>query len=390
MPAAIFITATLALALTALGTGPIVVTEPLPTPELVVHQRLFVVQGHDLSASIPLDLLGGEEPSRVKPLDGPRHGSYLSGTWPDFVYQPEPDYFGYDSFVLEIPAPEGTVYVDFEVMVLPARIPLQGRWTAGAGPLPGLYDPQRGRFQLCTGMAYGCLPGDTELASPTGGSGQCRVLICEGWPVRDAPPAAIPLVLPSSSGEGDQLALFAPATGVLYHLYPDGSSFVAYGEKTAPETLGRFPVAGTFAVDTPPAIAFVDRQGAVGVLSEWGSWEEWPSPLEVSAGGDELVWPVSLPFAGADGLAVISPATSILDLLAATGQHTSLEPIFGDGDVRRPFGASLEEDYAPVKFLLGDPATGFFIDSGWWSSGDGEDPTPTTYPLKFPDDPPFP
>ncbi len=385
MPAAFLATTTVSLAIAALATGQVVFEPQPPTSGSIIRARLVAVEGHGLAASIPLDLSTGQAPRHVEPLEAPRHGSYLSGSLARF----------------RLPAGGGL----FRLRLLPARDPgaeghrlrgLRGDGAAGPdrGPRPvdrrgrslaRPLQPQRGRFLLCTGMESGS-PGETELASSTEGGAPHRTLNCDPWPVEDAPPAAIPWSCRASSAPPTswRFSRRRPASSTTF--IRTALTLVALGEETAPETLGRFPVAGTFAVDTPPAIAFVDRQGAVEVLSQWGSWEEWSSPLEVTP-GDDLIWPVSLPVAGADALAVISPAKGTLEILTAAGQRTSLVPFLGAADVRRPFGAGYQEDLAWAKLLHGGPA-GFFLARGWWSSGNGQDPSPTTYPLKFPDDPP--
>lgn len=361
-------TTSLALALAALGS--------LPASAISRH---YLVEGQSLADRV--DQVVSADPLAVTTVEQPRHGSYVQLTWPEFTYTPATGYFGYDSLRLAIQLKKETLYADLEIVVLPARIPLAGRWDGGAYSWPALYDPGLRRLQLCSGI------GDLGTGGVFGFYFQ---LLCEGHAITGAPAAAIPYLRPGAPGLPDTVGLFAPASGALYRLDPaGGGAFVAALERLVPQAAGRFPVPGVFTAAGPPAIAFAARTGEVGMLDANGLWSDWPLPLPVG-GGDDLVWPVQLPFAGADGLAALRPGDGDLDFLSFSGQTGFWASSTNWPDVRRPFAATRTVKIARIPVLLGSPASGLYVIESFYGYDGANNPSPQTYPLKFPDDPPNP
>ncbi len=363
----LFVATVLALAFAALGSLP-----------ASAASRHYLVEDQSLTDRVKFEV--GSEVLAVTTVEPPRHGSYVQLAWPSFTYTPSPGYFGYDSVQIAIHFKKETLYAELEIVVLPARIPLTGRWDGDVYRWPALYDPARRRLQLCSG-----------IGDPGGGGvfGVYFPLVCQWHGVTGAPVAAIPFLRAGEPGLPDTVGLFAPASGGLYRLDPaDAGAFTAALERLIPQAVGRFPVPGVFNAGGPPAIAFASRSGEVGMLDANGLWTDWPQPLPVG-GGDDLVWPVGgIVFGEADALALLRAGHGDLAFLTFSGQTGFSAALTTWTDLRRPFGASRTIKTERIPVLVGSPATGLYVIESFYGYSGSNNPSPQTYPLKFPDDPP--
>ncbi len=104
---------------------------------------------------------------------------------------------------------------------------------------------------------------------------------------------------------------------------------------------------------------------------------------------DDLVWPVVLQFGEADGLALLEAETGDLQLLGPGGARYLWDCNGVPLDTRRPFGATRGVKTVKVPTLVASEDS-LFVSSSTTAPRRFYDPSPLTYPLKFPDDPPGP
>lgn len=341
-----------------------------PPPSMLA--AVATLEGRPVTTSMPQKGMVKMVEPQMTLAESPEHGEVKIGRWPTLSYVPAAGYFGADRFVVLVVDAAGAApayQVDVAVNVMPRRLPLVGRW--GSEELgPGVYDTQKQRFGLCQPP-----PADGQL--------KCSRIQVEGLPPGTI---AMPLVLPGTSPSEDQVALFDPEAGVLYHLSHRGPDvFVAKPVANHRGAVGRVPLVGDWQVAGEPALALVDPNGGVVTLEGKNTLKPW-----IAARG--FVPAAHLPFAwpqeGRDVVSVLAPGSAERTWRDRDGATGSTDCSKLHLDLRRPFRwpgglAGLPGLAEGETFLLVQGERGLEIYPYQCEGG-----RPQTIPVKFPDDPP--
>ncbi len=314
----------------------------------------------------------------------PQHGQ-VSISADQVQYAPTPGYVGADRLIVEaVGGPfsaKGPIEAEVTIRVVPRALPATARNAFNGAQSPGFYDTVERTFSFCDPWAtmYG-------------------ELYCARYSVPQAETGWIPATGRWPEGNLSLPPLFDAETGTFYKLVKNGGSELRLHQwLELPETIGSWPTLGDWAGDGRATPAFVALDGTVRVVDPATKTviAVLPRLLDVSS-EKAKPWPAVWPVEGRDTLAwidttehklhwhTVSPAPDSETVggevpdLVQTGRRL---PITSDVLEWAGYGGALlffgPTDMDGVDYLL-----------GWFQHPDGNWPSPSTLPLKFPHEPP--
>ncbi len=271
--------------------------------------------------------------------------------------------------------------MDYDITVLPGRLPLAGHFAGNQELWPGLCDSEGRRLQRRDDVLPGSTPPTARAYVP---------LVCNWTTVKGVPSGGIALAVPTGSGWTDRLAYLR--AGHRHALLAGGqpaASWSSSPRRRLPETQGYLPVVGDFVPGwIGQQLAFVGPEDESACSARAASSSRGRSRSIRRVGG-EIRWPVRWNVGDRDGLALLDPAAGHVSWWSADQPAGSLACCFENAvpfDSRLPFWTFDSGDLSGFKVaVLVTTPEGLFVREnllGFWGI------RPTTYPLKFPDDPP--
>ena len=365
---------------------------------LAFHGWPLPAQAADYFAQIPEDhtvtlsrnaLFGSIFSTSLTVSLAPQHGQ-VSLSADQVHYSPAPGYVGFDHLIIEaaggLSGSRDPIEAIVTVRVVPRAMPATTRSGFNGAQSPGFYDTVERTFSFCDpwARAYG-------------------ELYCTRYSVPEAEVGWIPATGRWPEGNLSMPPLFDAETGTFYFLEKNGlennggSEIRLHKWFELPETIGSWPTLGDWAGDGRATPAFVALDGTVRVVDPATKTvvAVLPQLLNMSS-AKAKPWPAVWPVEGRDTLAWIdstehklhwnqvipNPASEtaggeVLDLVQ-TGRRL---PITSDVLAWAGYGDALlffePTDMAGADYLL-----------VWFQHPDGNWPSPSTLPLKFPHEPP--